>query len=185
MSRIAVIRTSPHKNGNTNLLVDKFIEGTKESGNEVVDVNLNNYRLNYCMGCYGTDNPSACTVTGKCWQADDANTICDIIRECDALVFATPIYFYSVSGQMKVLLDRSLQLYGASYKFKDIYLITCCEAKKDTAIDGAIKTLEGWIACMPGTRIAGTLCGTGVLAPGSISEQNGILKKAVELGKQA
>lgn len=53
MSRIAVIRTSPHKNGNTNLLADFYIKGARDAGHEVEDICISNYQIGYCKGCYG------------------------------------------------------------------------------------------------------------------------------------
>ena len=106
-----------------------------------------------------------------------------MIRECDTVVFATPIYFYSVSGQMKVLLDRTVQLYGAAYNYRDIYLIATCEAGGKSAMDGAIKTLQGWMDCMPGTRLSGVVYGTSSLAPGSVERNMKALMEAYDLGK--
>ena len=183
MSKVAVIRTSPHRNGNSNIFADKFIEGAQEAGNEIIDINLNDYKINYCMGCYGTNSPNACTATKKCWQNDDMNTLCNIVRECDVLVYATPVYYYSISGQMKVFLDRTVQFYGTTFAYRDVYLIASCEAKRESAVEGAIKALQGWIDCMPETKLAGVIYGIGVLAPGEASESKNVLEKAKEMGR--
>lgn len=150
-----------------------------------MEIDINDYTLNFCKGCYGTGSPKACTACGTCWQKDDANKLCDMLRDCDSLVFATPIYFYSVSGQMKVFLDRTVQLYGADYRYRDIYLLAACEAGGKSAMDGAVKTLQGWIDCMPGTRIKGVVYGTSALAPGAV-ERNGLaLDEAYRMGRNA
>lgn len=183
MSKIAIIRTSPHNGGNSNLLADEFINGASENNNEIIDINLNRFDVNYCLGCYGTLSKKACAKTGFCYQKDDINELCDIIRQCDVLVFATPIYFYSVSGQMKVFLDRTVQLYGSTYSYKDIYLIATSESGLNSAMNGAIKTLEGWIACMPNTNLKGVVYGTGALEPKSIKNNNNAIIQAKEMGK--
>ena len=185
MGKMAVIRTSPHEKGNTNILADAFIKGAKDAGNDIVDIDINEYRLNFCRGCYGTGNEKACTACGVCWQQDDANRLCSIIRTCDAIIFATPVYFYSVSGQMKVFIDRTVQLYGAEYRFRSIYLLAASESGSKTAVDGAVKVLQGWIDCMPGTSIAGVVCGTGALAPGAVGKDAVVLKEAEEMGRKA
>lgn len=183
MSKIAVIKTSPHNGGNSNILADEFIKGALENENEIFDINLNKYDISYCLGCYGTKSKKACTATGYCYQKDDINEICDMIRKCDVLVFATPIYFYSVCGQMKVFLDRTVQLYGGKYNYRDVYLIAASESGLEKAMDGAIKTLEGWIDCMPKTSLKGVVYGTGALAPKSIKNNINALNQAKEMGK--
>ena len=102
MKKIAMIRSSPHQNGNTNLLADAFIAGAKQTRNEIIDVNLSKENIKYCQGCYGTSSSRSCTKTGICWQTDIMNILLESIRQCDVIVFATPVYFYSVSGQLKV-----------------------------------------------------------------------------------
>ena len=183
MKRIAVIKTSPHRKGNSSILAKRFVEGASEAGNEIVEIDVNDCKLGFCKGCYGTGSAKACTAGGTCWQDDDANKICDTVRDCDAIAFATPIYFYSVSGQMKVLLDRTVQLYGADYRYRDIYLLATCEAGGKSAMDSAIKTLQGWMDCMPGTRLAGVVYGTSALAPGAVERNSEALDEAYALGK--
>lgn len=182
MSRIAVIRTSPRKDGNTNLLADFFIKGAKDKGHWIEDINISDYQVSYCKGCYGTDSILACTRTSKCWQNDEMNTLLKKIRDCNVLVFATPIYFYSISGQMKVFLDRTVPLYGKSYRFRDIYLITASESKSESAMNGAIKCLEGWMDCFPGTKLKGVVYGTGALSLGEIKQNKNVLEQAKEMG---
>lgn len=186
MKKIAVIRTSPRKIGNTNILSDEFIRSVKESDKEIEieDINLNDYTINYCRGCYGTDSKLSCSVAGKCWQQDDLNEIIERIKDANALVFATPIYFYSISGQLKVFFDRSIQLYAKPNAFHDIYLITASEDGAKSAMDGAIQTVQGWISCMPGPHLKGVVYGTGSLAPGDV-RRTGAMIDAREMGKMA
>lgn len=183
MSRVAIIRTSPHKNGNTNILANAFIKGATDVGHEIEDINISDYQIAYCKGCYGTNSVNACTHTGKCWQNDNLNIILDKIKDCDVLVFTTPIYFYSVSGQMKVFLDRTVPLYGKTYRFRNIYLITASESDSKSAMTGAIKCLEGWIACFPDTKLVDVIYGTGVLAPGEIARNVNMLEQAKKMGR--
>lgn len=184
MSKIAVIRTSPHRAGNTNIMADAFAEGARQGGHEMIDINLAKYKIGYCQGCYGTKSSKACTEAGACWQKDDMNELLELIKDCDVLAFATPIYFYSVSGQMKVFLDRTVPLYGKEYRFHDIYLLAASESGSRTAMDGAIKTLEGWMECFPGTRLSGVVYGCGALAPGAVRQKQGVLDNARKMGSE-
>lgn len=61
------------------------------------------------------------------------------------VVFATPIYFYEMCGQMKTLLDRTNPLFIQDYQFRDIYLLATCADENEAAIDTAISGLQGWI----------------------------------------
>lgn len=182
MSKIAIIRTSPRDNGNTNIMADEFKKGAMSCGHEVADINLNQEQVGYCHGCYGTDSDQACVITGKCWQQDSMNKILATIKDCDALAFATPIYFYSASGQMKVFLDRTIPLYGRDPKFKDVFLLTACEEGSRPSAEGAIHVLMNWVKCFPNARMAGTAIATGVLEPGAVSSNTFALKEAYRLG---
>ena len=183
MKKIAMIRSSPHQNGNTNLLADAFIAGAKQTRNEIIDVNLSKENIKYCQGCYGTSSSRSCTKTGICWQTDIMNILLESIRQCDVIVFATPVYFYSVSGQLKVFLDRTVPLYGQQYNFSGIYILSASESCSKSAMDGVIKDIEGWMTCFPGTKLAGVIYGTGILSPGAVKSQRKLLDDATQMGQ--
>ena len=100
----------------------------------------------------------------------------------DVIVFATPIYYYEMCGQMKTMLDRSNPLYGSDYRFQDIYLLTAAAEEDDSTMDGAINGLQGWIACFERAHLAGMVFGGGVGAAGEI-KGHPALQKAYEMGK--
>ena len=104
------------------------------------------------------------------------------MRTADVIVFATPIYYYEMCGQMKTMLDRSNPLYSAGYAFRDIYLLAAAAEQEESAMDGAIKGLGGWIACFEKARLAGTVFGGGADAVGAI-RGNHALEKAFEMGR--
>ena len=107
------------------------------------------------------------------------------MRQAEVLVFATPIYFYEMSGQMKTLLDRTNPLFPGEYAFRDIYLLATSADGEDTSMDGAVKGLEGWISCFELTRLAGVVRGTGADKKGEIEKNQEILGAAYTLGKNA
>ena len=65
----------------------------------------------------------------------------------DVLVFATPIYYYGMCGQMKTLLDRANPLFTADYAFRDIYLLAAAAEDDKHTVDGAVTGLGGWVDC--------------------------------------
>ncbi len=173
---ILVISTSPRKGGNSETLADEFIRGAKEAGNQVEKVCLYDKTIGFCKGCL------ACLKSQRCVIHDDADIIAQKMKEADVLVFATPIYYYEMSGQMKTMLDRANPLYDSDYRFRDVYLLASAAEKEGSAADGAVKGLSGWTRCFPKARFAGTVFGGGADAVGTISG-NPALDQAYEMGK--
>ena len=100
----------------------------------------------------------------------------------EVIAFATPIYFYEMSGQMKTMLDRSNPLYPSDYAFRDIYLMATAADNEESAMDGAIKGLTGWIDCFEKASLKGVVRGIGLGDVGDI-DGNPSLREAYELGK--
>lgn len=174
---ILVLSTSPRMGGNSEILADEFIKGAKEAGHEVKKICLYDKQIGFCKGCL------ACQTTQKCTIHDDAEKIVAQMKMADILVFATPIYFYEMSGQMKTLLDRTNPLFADEYTFRDIYLLAASADEEETSMDGAVKGLEGWISCFALAGLAGVVRGVGADKKGEIGSRDEILKEAYELGK--
>lgn len=149
-------------------------------GHSVEEVSLAGQNLQFCKGCLACQGKK----DGHCVIRDDADVIVQKMAKADVLVFATPIYFYEMSGQMKTLLDRTNPLFPVDYAFRDIYLLTTAADKEESAMDGAVKGLEGWIACFEKARLSGTVFGGGADTIGAI-QGNSALKEAYEMGKNA
>lgn len=103
------------------------------------------------------------------------------VLKADVVAWATPIYYYEMSGQMKTLIDRMNAMYPLDYKFRDIYLLTVAAEDDEETPKRAEAGLTGWIDCYPKSRMAGTLFCGGVNAPGDI-KGNAKLQQAFELG---
>ena len=88
------------------------------------------------------------------------------MHDADAIAFATPIYYYEMSGQLKTLLDRANPLYGSDYRFRDIYMLTAAAEDEPETPVRAVAGLTGWIDCFARARLAGTIFAGGVEAPG-------------------
>ena len=174
--KVLIISTSFRKKGNTDRLANEFSRGAEAAGNTVERIRLADHTIGFCRGCL------ACQKTQKCVIRDDANTIAEKMRTADVIVFATPIYYYEMSGQMKTLLDRANPLYSSDYVFRDIYLLTTAADTEEGTDARAISGLEGWIECFPKARLAGTVFAGGVNGIGEI-EGHEALNKAYEMGK--
>lgn len=177
--KILILSTSPRAGGNSEILADAFIKGAAESGHEVEKLCLYGKEIGFCKGCL------ACQSTERCVIRDDAGEIVEKMRGADILVFATPIYFYEMSGQMKTLLDRTNPLFPGAYAFRDIYLLAAAADEEETAMDGAVNGLKGWISCFAQARLAGVVRGAGADKKGDISQCREALSAAYTLGKNA
>ena len=104
--KVLILSSSPRRGGNSDTLCDEFMRGAIESGNEAEKVFLRDKTIHYCTGC------STCSLHGKpCPQKDDAAEIIEKMVATNVIVMATPVYFYTMSAQMKTLIDRCCGLY--------------------------------------------------------------------------
>lgn len=173
---ILILSASLRKNSNSEALADAFLEGAGKAGHTVQKISLREKTIGFCTGCF------ACLKTGRCVIQDDAVEIARQMHAADVIVFATPIYYYEMAGQMKTLLDRANSLFGSDYAFRDIYLLSAA-AEQEKGVDSrAVSGLEGWIACFERARLAGTVFAGGVNEAGEI-EGHPALQKAYEMGK--
>lgn len=113
-----LLKTSLRLNSNSDQLADAFIQSAKESGNDVIEISLKDKKIAFCKGCL------SCQKLGHCVIDDDANIITEKIKQADVVVWVTPIYYYEMSGQMKVMIDRANSLYTSNYQFRDVYLLS-------------------------------------------------------------
>lgn len=173
--KVLVISTSLRKGSNSEILAESFLAGAREAGNQGEIISLRGKSLNFCLGCL------ACQKTQKCVIADSAAEIVGKMREAEVIAFATPIYYYEMSGQMKTLLDRANPLFTTQYAFRDIYLLATAAEEDSTAVARAVSGLEGWIDCFEEASLAGTVFAGGVTDPREI-EGHPALQKAYELG---
>lgn len=176
MKKVIVVTSSPRKNGNSEILAQKFTEGAKSAGNEVRFVAVRDIDLQFCTGCL------YCNSHDRCVLNDGMNALYESFQNADVLVFATPIYYYAVSGQLKTMLDRLNPLYIRKNKFKDVYLLATSADEDESAMDGAIIDIQGWIDCFNGVTLKGIIRGVGVTEKGSINDTD-FPEHAFEMGK--
>lgn len=176
MKNILIISTSLRNNSNSFLLADAFKKGAVDIGHNVELVSLKDKNIAFCKGCL------ACQKIGHCVIKDDAIEITEKMEKADIIVWATPIYYYEMSGQMKTMIDRANSLYSKDYKFKSVYLLATATEDESYVPEGAIKGVQGWVDCFEGVSFTETLFVGGVTNPDDIVGNDG-LNKAYELGK--
>jgi len=149
MKKVLIVSTSLRVHSNSELLAKRVMEGALASGNEVELVSLRDKSIAFCKGCL------ACQRLLKCVINDDANAITDKIAEADVIIWATPIYYHEMSGQMKTMIDRANSLYSRERKFKEVYLLATAAEGEDDVPNRAIEGLKGWVDCFDGVEYKG------------------------------
>ena len=176
MKKVIVISTSLRGGSNIDMLAEKFAEGAKASGNDVEKISLRGKEIKFCVGCL------SCQKTGRCVFKDGVPDIMEKVLNADVVCWATPRYYYEMSGQMKTLIDRMNAMYPKDYRFRDIYLrTTAAEAEEETPKRAEIG-LTGWIDCYGKSSLKDHLFCGGVNVARDI-EGYASLMQAYEMGK--
>lgn len=109
------ISGSPHRHGNTETLLDKFLEGAESSDASGEKVVLKDLNYSSCRGC------NACHKTGECIVMDDAITLYKKILSVDCIAVASPIYSMGITAELKGFIDRGQYLWARKFILKTLY----------------------------------------------------------------
>ena len=172
--KITVITGSPRKNGNTFAMADAFVKAAEAKGNEVVRFDAAMMHIGGCHACM------TCYQTGKaCSFDDDFNLIAPHLLDSDAVVYAIPVYWYSIPAQIKGVIDRvfSLVVGGKEIAGKKCGIITCCEEHDATVMEGVTLPLKRSCDLLK-WDLVGTVCIPGVLNEGDIAHTDGCAQAA-------
>lgn len=156
--KIIVLMASPNLKGSTNLLAERFISGAEESGHKVTKIDVANYNIKPCTGCV------TCGYEGPCAQKDDNQKIREAVLNADMLVFATPLYYYGMSAQLKIVVDRFCA-YNSSITgkhMKSALLSVAWNAADWTfeALEAHYRTLVRYLNLQDQGMVLGAGCGT-------------------------
>ena len=181
MKNILIISASPRKGGNSDLLCDQFAKGAREAGHHVEKVRLAERKIGYCTGCY------ACQKLHKCVQKDDANELVEKMLVADAIVLATPVYFYSMDAQLKALIDRTVSRWEDFGRFQgtEFWLVITAADEDKSMMEPTLAGLRGFMRdCMDGSVERGVLYGTGAYEKGAVTALP-VYREAYEAGLHA
>ncbi|WP_270644424.1 flavodoxin family protein [Merdimonas faecis] len=176
--KVVVITGSPRKNGNSAAMAEAFIKAAEEKGHTVTRFDAAMMNVGGCHAC------ETCFKSGKaCSFDDDFNTIAPHILEADDIVIAMPVYWYSIPGQIKNVIDKiySFCVAGKDVAGKGCGLIACCEEEDMTVLDGVRMPLERSAALLKWHMIGEVLI-PGVLNTGDIEKTDGC-RQAAELAE--
>ncbi|MDI9646672.1 MAG: flavodoxin family protein [Archaeoglobales archaeon] len=176
--KVVGIVGSPRAESNTEILVQKVLEGAKSKGAEVEIFKINDMNINWCQGCF------YCQQYGECKQKDDMQLIYKAIKSADALVIGTPIYMGHVTAQTKTFLDRLLAMINvfkgdSALKGKNLAIIYSQGRGNDG--ETVLKELGTRLSNF-GMKFVGIVGGNGLNEPGAVKKKEDLLKAAYQLG---
>ncbi len=188
--KIIAFLGSPREGGNSELLLKEAVRGIEESGFNVYIFNLNQMNIMPCQNCGG------CEETGACVYEDDMSQVFNAIRTADRIILASPIFFFSVSAQTKIMIDRCQAFWcekyllkkpipESHYKRKGLLLLVAGMKDKigSAGIECAEKTVKAFFRTISVPEHK-TLGYTGVDAKGDILKHTTALREAYEAGKE-
>jgi len=163
--KITILMGSPNKKGSTRILVDEFVKGADEAGHICNVIDVCHADINPCTGCV------ACGYEGPCVHKDDNSVIREELLDSDMVVFATPLYYYGMSAQLKTVVDRFCA-YNSSLNRKHLKsaLLTVAWNSDDwtfDALEAHYKTLVRYINLEDKGMVLGYGCGTPTMTSGS------------------
>ena len=162
--KVLILSSSPRRGGNSDTLCDEFMRGAIESNHEVEKIFLRDKTIHYCTGC------NTCSQYQKpCPQKDDAAEIIEKMVNADVIVMATPVYFYTMSAQMKTLIDRCCGRYTEMNGKEFYFIVTAAENDREKMLR-TIDTFQGFLDCLERPVVKGTVFGLGVWHTGEIKD---------------
>lgn len=174
--KILVLTGSPRRNGNSNTLADYFIKGAEEAGHQIERFDAAFKNVHPCIAC------NKCGMDGPCVFKDDFEFVREHIVDADAVVFATPMYYFGISAQLKAVIDRFYAINGRIHRpKKSVLLMTYANtaASQAVPIEKHYEVLLDYL----GWKDAGRVIASGVWPVGAV-EGTLYPQKAYELGKK-
>ncbi len=181
--RILILKGSPRKKGNSSILADRVAAGAKQAGAEVESFTLQKMNIHPCKGC------DAChkSESGECTTQDDMTLLFPKLRRADGIVIASPVYWFTLSAQIKACIDRWYAFetpQGSALAGKQFALVLAY-GDTDPYTSGGINAIRTFqdICRYLRAQIAGIVYGSANDA-GAIEQQPELLEKAYKLGQK-
>ena len=175
--KIVILEGSPNRHGSSNLLAEEFKRGAEAAGHRVVVIDAAHADIHPCTGCIH------CGYEGPCVQKDGMEAIRGKILEADMMVFVTPLYYYGMSAQLKILIDRFCAFNSSIQRkhMKSALLSAAWNSDGWTfeALESHYQTLVRYLNLQDMGTVLGKGCGTPSMTRNSLYP-----KKAYELGSR-
>jgi multimeric flavodoxin WrbA len=181
---ILIFNGSPRKRGNTELLLAKIEEGIQRCGHKAEHINLADLAIHPCTGC------GHCETEGQCVFNDDMTPLYAKIDAANRIVIGSPIYFYGVTAQTKIFIDRCQVLWSRKYLLGEIkperdylhgYLVSVAATDGGKIFEGARLTVRYAYDAMD-FSYSGELLVQGVDVKGAVAGKKDKMEEALQLG---
>jgi len=183
MKKITILLGSPRKNGNSAVLAEQLAEGARDAGGDVRFFNLHEMGIGPCKGCGSCQDPPG----SGCVLDDGMREIYQRIIGSDAVVFASPVYWFSVSAQTKTAIDRLYAVGGgdANVLGGKEFGVVLTYADADPFVSGAANAVRMFqdISGYLGVTLRCVVHGS-ASEPGEIRSNAGVMEEARELGRK-
>lgn len=183
--KILVLLGSPRKKGNSTTLAKQIVQGAESAGAEVESVYLNGLNIKPCQGCYACKKKDS----QGCVVDDDMQTLYPKVKAADAMVIATPVYWFNMTAQTKIFMDRLYGLFDASFTvnplLKKRVAIAMSYGDTDPFNSGCVNALRSFQDAFTyvGAKIDGMVYGSAE-EPGEISANTALMQQAEDLGRK-
>lgn len=175
--KIVVLEGSPHKKGSSNMLAEQFIQGAKEAGHTVQVLDAAHMDIHPCLGC------GRCGMDGECAWKDDVSQIRDALLAADMAVFVTPVYYFGMSAQLKMVIDRfySYTMRLSGKKLKTALIAAAWDSDEDVmpCLKAHYQKLCRYMHFKDCGMVLGTGCGTPAM-----TEKSSHMREAYLLGRE-
>ena len=176
MKKVLILSGSPRKGGNSDILCDEFARGARKQGHEVEKVFVSEKKIAPCSGCYYCKDHG-----GKCVYNDDMAELLQKIIDCNVLVLSSPVYFYAICAQLKIVIDRTVARW-TELENKDLYYIMTSADDETDTMDGTLACMRGFAKCIDGYYEQGVLYGKGIYEKGEVLNRPELMQIAYEMG---
>ena len=178
---------SRRRKGNTFNIVDQVLKSSEDNGAEVQLINLSDYKIGPCLGCEGCKNSFKCVIN------DDFESIVSLVQEADGIVMGSPTYWYNVSGDMKIFLDRCYSLIKFSKTDRSIWIsafedqgkwgipVAVCEQHDESMMGYTYDTLKRVMIDL-NIRVCSGLKGLGHFESHGAAQDNKLMNEAKNAG---
>jgi multimeric flavodoxin WrbA len=184
--KVLGIMGSPRRQSNTEIILDKALEGAREAGAEVEKVLVSKLKISPCLEIY------ACRRDGNCAIKDDMQSLYEKLLEADHIIFASPIFFYGITSQAKAIIDRCQALWVRRHvlgmgkedkRERRGAFISIGATRGKKLFDGAMLTVKYFFDAI-GVKYSGDLLVRGIDNKAQIGEHPAALEDAFRLGQE-
>lgn len=174
--KVLILSGSPRKGGNSDTLCNQFMKGAQEAGHEVEKIWIQGKNIASCLACYYCKENA-----GECAIKDDMTEILNKMLTADVIVLSSPVYFYSISSQLKTVIDRTVARW-LEFKNKEFYYIMTAAEDTKTVMDCTLACMRGLAECLEGSIEKGVIYGKGVYEKGEITDHPA-MQQAYKMGR--